>query len=148
MSKSKIDLSVYGVLDPARTRGRNLDELTDLQGLSKSYPWLAFLMLLLMFSMAGIPLTVGFYAKLNILQAVVGEGLIGLAAIAVVSSVIGAYYYLRIVKLMYFDEDPQDQIIASLPVGNVTILSIHSLLVVALFISPQFLMALCIQAIG
>jgi NADH-quinone oxidoreductase subunit N len=140
--------AVFGILLVTARVNRTINDLTDLQGLSKSYPWLAFLMLLLMFSMAGIPLTVGFYAKLNILQAVIGEGLIGLAAIAVVSSVIGAYYYLRIVKLMYFDEDPQDQIIASLPVANVTILSIHSLLVVALFISPQFLMALCIQAIG
>ncbi|MEM8844638.1 MAG: NADH-quinone oxidoreductase subunit NuoN [Pseudomonadota bacterium] len=140
--------AVFGILLCAARVNRPLENLADLQGLSKAYPWLAFLMLLLMFSMAGIPLTVGFYAKLNILQAVVGQGEIILAAIAVVSSVIGAFYYLRVVKLMYFDDNEDESVVARLPVPNTLVLSAHSLLVVALFISPQFLMTWCIQALG
>ena len=140
--------AVFGILLCTARVNRPIEALVDLQGLSKTYPWMAFLMLLLMFSMAGIPLTIGFYAKLNILQVVIGDGEIILAAIAVVSSVIGAYYYLRVVKLMYFDEDQQQSLVASLPTGNVAVLSVHSLLVVALFISPQFLMELCIRSLG
>ena len=140
--------AVFGMLLVTARVNLTIEDLSDLKGLSQSYPWLAFLMLLLMFSMAGIPLTVGFYAKLNILQVVIGEGLISLAVIGVVASVIGAYYYLRVVKLMYFDEDEEGKIIASLPTANVAVLSIHSLLVIALFISPQFLMALCLQAMS
>ena len=140
--------AVFGILLCAARVNRPLEELSDLQGLSKAYPWLAFLMLLLMFSMAGIPLTVGFYAKLNILQAVIGSGEIILAIIAVVSSVIGAFYYLRVVKLMYFDEDEQHDVIASLPTGNILVLSVHSLMVVVLFITPQYLLNLCLWSLG
>ena len=81
--------------------GENLD---DFKGLNQRSPWYAFVMLLLMFSLAGVPPTVGFYAKLVVLSAAVKAGQIWLAVAAVAFSVIGAYYYLRVVKLMYFDE--------------------------------------------
>ena len=139
--------AVFGILLCAERMNYRLEELDDLKGLSKIYPWLAFLMLLLMFSMAGIPMTVGFYAKLNVLQALVADGGVTLAIIAVVSSVIGAFYYLRVIKLMYFEEGEIQQA-SPMPTGHITVLSIHSLLVVGLFIFPQMLMEMCKQAIG
>lgn len=134
--------AVFGILLCAGRMGRDIVELSDLQGLSRHIPWLAFLLLLLMFSMAGIPLTVGFYAKLNILQVVVGNGQILAAVIAVVTSVIGAFYYLRVIKLMYFD-DCEEQGATTMPVVHGSVLSIHALLVVALFLFPQYLIGLC-----
>ena len=129
------------------TRGDfEAENLDDYRGLNQRSPWYAFLMLLLMFSMAGVPPTVGFYAKLSVLQAVVQIGLWPVAVIAVVFSLIGAYYYLRIVKLMYFDA-PQDNapITAS---GDVrAVLSVNGLAVLVLGVMPQPLMVLCIEAI-
>ncbi len=137
--------AVFGVLLCCSKMNYQIEELNDLQGFGKSYPWLAFLMLLLMFSMAGIPMTVGFYAKLNILQAVIFSGELIIAIIAVVSSVIGAFYYLRVVKLMYFDEVNEYQPV-SMPAGQVAVLSTHTLLVIVLFLFPQLLLDLCAQA--
>ena len=137
--------AVFGILLCCSKMNYSIEELSDLQGFSKSYPWLAFLMLLLMFSMAGIPMTVGFYAKLNILQAVIFSGQLVIAIIAVVSSVIGAFYYLRVIKLMYFDEAKEFQNV-SMPAGQITVLSTHTLLVIALFLFPQVLLDLCMQA--
>ena len=134
--------AVFGILLCSARMGLDIVELSDLQGLSKHIPWLAFLLLLLMFSMAGIPLTVGFYAKLNILQVVVSNGEIVAAIIAVITSVIGAFYYLRVIKLMYFD-DCADRSTTEMPVIHGSMLSLHSLLVVALFLFPQYLIGLC-----
>ncbi len=136
--------AVFGILLCCSKMKYQIEELTDLQGLSKSYPWLAFLMLLLMFSMAGIPMTVGFYAKLNILQSVIYSGELIIAIIAVISSVIGAFYYLRVIKLMYFD-DGEDIQHVSMPGGQVTVLSAHTLLVILLFVFPQLLLDVCIR---
>ncbi len=137
--------AVFGVLLCCERMDYKIEELSDLQGMAKSYPWLAFLLLLLMFSMAGIPMTVGFYAKLNILQALIADDGLILAIIAVVSSVIGAYYYLRVIKLMYFDDN---EIVRehAMPAGHISMLSVHSLLVVGLFLFPQALIQLCQQA--
>ncbi len=101
-------LGAFGIILLLTRGGFEAEELDDYKGLNQRSPWYAFLMLLLMFSMAGIPPTVGFYAKLSVLQAVVQIGLWWVAVIAVIFSLIGAFYYLRIVKLMYFDA-PQDQ---------------------------------------
>jgi NADH-quinone oxidoreductase subunit N len=99
-------------------------------------------MLILMFSMAGVPPTVGFYAKLSVLRAVVDIGMVWLAVTAVIFSVIGAFYYLRIVKLMYFDRAEDDTPLNS-PFDMNAILSINGLTVLALGIYPSALMALC-----
>jgi len=127
-------------------RGFEADDLDDLKGLNQRDPWLAFLLLLLMFSLAGIPPTVGFYAKLAVLQAVIGAGFVWLAVVAVAFALIGAFYYLRVVKLMYFD-DPQDA--TPLPAtGDVrALLSVNALLVLALGLLPGGLMDLCQRAI-
>jgi NADH-quinone oxidoreductase subunit N len=84
--------------------GEEFDQLEDYRGLNARNPWLAFMMLLIMFSMAGVPPTVGFFAKLGLLEALVEAHLVWLAALALLFAIIGAYYYLRMVMLMYFEE--------------------------------------------
>lgn len=139
--------AVFGVLLCSERMGYIMEELDDMKGMAKAYPWLAFLLLILVFSMAGIPLTVGFYAKLTILQALISNGGVILAIVAVVSSVIGAFYYLRVIKLMYFDDEAVERV-GTIPAGNIVVLSFHSLLVVGLFLSPQLLIQMCQQAFG
>lgn len=134
--------AVFGVLLLAERVDISITQLDDLRGLSQRSPWLALFMLLLMFSMAGIPLTIGFYAKLNILQVVVANGDVLAAVVAVITSVIGAFYYLRVIKLMYFD-DANVTSSASLPSGQLILLGLHSISMVMLFIYPQYLIVLC-----
>ncbi len=139
-------LGAFGIILLLSRDGFEAENLDDYKGLNQRSPWYAFLMLLLMFSMAGIPPTVGFYAKLSVLQAVVQIGWWWVAVIAVVFSLIGAFYYLRIVKLMYFDAplDPAP-VTAS---GDVrALLSANGLAVLVLGIAPQPLMVLCIEAV-
>jgi NADH-quinone oxidoreductase subunit N len=97
----------FGMIILLSRAGFEAEQLNDFRGLNQRSPWYAFVMLLLMFSMAGVPPTVGFYAKLLVIQSVIEVGLIWLAVAAVVLAVIGAYYYLRVVRLMYF-EDAED----------------------------------------
>ena len=99
-----VTLGAFGVILALSSEGVEADLIEDYSGLNQSHPWAAFIMLLLMFSLAGIPPTIGFYAKLSVLQAVVNAGMTWVAVVAVVLSVIGAFYYLRIVKVMYFDD--------------------------------------------
>ena len=103
-----MSLGAFGMLLFLSRAGFDCENLDDLQGPQpQRSPWYAFIMLVLMFSLAGIPPTAGFYAKLAVLSAAVTAGQVWLAVAAVVLSLIGAFYYLRIVKLMYFDE-PKD----------------------------------------
>lgn len=97
-------LGAFAIIMLLSRANTDLDQINDLKGLNRRHPWIAFLMLILMFSMAGIPPTLGFYAKLLVLSSVVNANMTWLAVLAVIASVIGAYYYLRIVKVMYFDE--------------------------------------------
>jgi NADH-quinone oxidoreductase subunit N len=139
-------LGSFGIILLLARSGFEAENLEDYKGLNQRSPWYAFLMLLLMFSMAGIPPTVGFYAKLSVLQAVVHIGMWWIAVVAVLFSLIGAFYYLRIVKLMYFDA-PVDTapITAS---GDVrALLSVNGLAVLVLGITPQPLLVLCIEAV-
>jgi NADH-quinone oxidoreductase subunit N len=110
-----MSLGGFGMILLLSRAGFEADKLDDFKGLNRRSPWLAFLMLLLMFSMAGIPPTVGFYAKLAVLQAVVEIGYVWLAVAAVMFSLIGAFYYLRIVKLMYFDTPHDTEAISACP---------------------------------
>ena len=122
----------------------DVDELSELKGLGKSHPWLAFIMLLLMFSMTGMPLTVGFYAKLYVLQSLVYNDFIWLAILAVIMSIVGAYYYLRVIKYMYFDE-LQESLSAHKELVANTVISINGLLIVGLFIFPNYLLDYCVR---
>jgi NADH-quinone oxidoreductase subunit N len=142
-----MSLGGFGMILLLSRAGFEADQLDDFKGLNRRSPWLAFLMLLLMFSMAGVPPTVGFYAKLSVLQAVVEIGYVWLAVAAVLFSLIGAFYYLRIVKLMYFDTPHDTEAISACPDARV-IMSANGLAVLALGILPQPLMAVCMYAIG
>lgn len=126
--------------------GFEAENINDFKGLSKRNSWYAFVTLLLMLSLAGIPPMIGFYAKFSVLQAVVNAGYIWLAVAAVLFSLVGAFYYLRIIKLMYFDE-PEDTEVLS-PNSDVKILlSANGFAVLALGIFPQALMSLSLYAI-
>src|SRR5690606_28226037 len=97
-------LVTFGLILLLSRSGFECEELSDLKGLNRRNPLLAGVLLLSMFSLAGIPPLAGFYAKLAVLQALIGAGHIAIAVVAVVCSLIGAFYYLRVVKLAYFDE--------------------------------------------
>jgi NADH-quinone oxidoreductase subunit N len=126
--------------------GFEADSLDDFKGLNQRSPWYAFLMLLIMFSLAGVPPVVGFYAKLSVFQAVMAAGMTWLVVVAVLFSLIGAFYYLRVVKLMYFDE-PQDRMSLT-PTADVrALLTINGVAVLVLGLLPGGLMDLCQRAI-
>jgi NADH-quinone oxidoreductase subunit N len=139
-------LGSFGVIMLLARSGFEAENLSDLKGLNKRSPWFAFVMLLLMFSLAGIPPLMGFYAKLSVLQAVLASGQIWLAVLAVLFSLIGAFYYLRVVKLMYFDE-PADQGVIVADTDMRIVLSVNGLAVLALGLMPGSLMAACSAAI-
>ena len=143
---SVMSLGAFGMIIVLSRQGFEADNLDDFKGLNRRSPWLAFLMLLFMFSMAGVPPTAGFYAKLLVVQAVIEAGYLWLAVVAVLFSVIGAYYYLRIVKLMYFDA-PQDA--APLEAGGDVraFLSVNALALIVLTPWIGALMDLCTRAI-
>jgi NADH-quinone oxidoreductase subunit N len=137
-----MNLGAFGMILLLSRAGFEAENLEDFRGLNRRSPWYAFLMLLLMFSMAGVPPTVGFYAKLAVLQAVISAGLVWLAVVAVLFSLIGAYYYLRLVKLMYFDEPTDTAPIAPRAAVRV-VLSANGLAMLIFGILPEPLMALC-----
>jgi NADH-quinone oxidoreductase subunit N len=141
-----MSLGGFGMILLLSHAGFESENLDDFKGLNQRHPWYAFMMLLLMFSMAGVPPTVGFYAKLSVLQAALSAGFLWLVVLAVLLSVVGAYYYLRVVKLMYFDEPQRNDEIR--PQVDIRILmSANGLAILALGILPQPLMALCGYAV-
>ena len=154
-----ISMGGFAVIMYLSHKGKEADQLDDLKGLSSTHPWVAFMMMLFLFAMAGVPPTVGFYAKLSVITAVTDVNIIWLAVLAVVMSVIGAYYYLRAIKLMYFDAPEKTQLSKSgadealAPSSEVSaldfkfLLSINGLSVILLGILPGSLMALCLRAI-
>jgi NADH-quinone oxidoreductase subunit N len=97
-------LGSFAVILAMRQKGQMVEEIADLSGLAKSQPWLAHIFAAILFSMAGIPPLVGFFGKWMVFAAAVNQGLFVLAVIGVVTSVVSAYYYVRIIKVMYFDE--------------------------------------------
>jgi len=137
-----MSLGGFGMIILLSRNGFEADQLEDFRGLNERSPWFAFIMLILMFSMAGVPPTVGFYAKLSVLRAVIDVGMVWLAVVAIIFSVIGAFYYLRIIKLMYFDRAEDDTPLSS-PFDMNAVMSVNGLAVLALGIYPSALMALC-----
>lgn len=136
----------FGMIILLSRSGFEADKLDDFKGLNERSPWMAAMMLILMFSMAGVPPTVGFYAKLAVLQSVVDVGLVWLAVTAVVFSVIGAFYYLRVVKVMYFDK-PLDNSNIEAGMDMKLVLSANSLAMLVLGIFPAALMQWCIAVL-
>ncbi len=140
-------LGAFGMILLLSRQGVEIEQLDQLKGLNQRSPWYAFIMLLLMFSMAGVPPTLGFYAKFAVLQAALQAGFVGLVIFAVLMAVIGAFYYLRIIKLMYFDE-PAD-ITPIKPTSDVAwVMGINGMLVLLIGLMPEWLMELCAYAIA
>jgi len=139
-------LASFGVILLLSREGFECDRLDDLKGLNQRSPWWAFIMLLTMFSLAGVPPTVGFYAKFAVIEAAVNAQFIWLAVAAVLASLVGAFYYLRIVKLMYFD-DAADRSPIEARGDARAILSLNGLALLVLGILPQPLMGLCVVAL-
>jgi NADH-quinone oxidoreductase subunit N len=142
-------LGTFGVIMLLSRQGFESEQIDDLKGLARRSPWYAAVMAIFMFSLAGLPPTVGFYAKLAVLQALVSTdstGLIVLAVIAVLASLIGAYYYLRLIKVMFFDAPVDTSPIVS-PIDVRALLSINGIAVLAFGLLPGGLMTACAQAI-
>jgi NADH-quinone oxidoreductase subunit N len=132
----------FGMILLLARAGLESDELDDFKGLNKRSPWFAAVMMMMMFSMAGIPFFVGFFAKFSVLQAVVIAGHLWLALAAVLFSLIGAFYYLRVVKIMYFDQ-PKDMTPIKAPTDMKFLMSANGLAVALLGIFPNGLMMAC-----
>jgi NADH-quinone oxidoreductase subunit N len=139
----------FGMLVFLSHKGFECENLDDLKGLNRRNPWYAFIMLLIMFSLAGVPPTAGFYAKLVVLSAAVNAGQLWLAVFAVATSVIGAYYYLRVVKLMYSmsRKTPQGVLAFTGQTPACACCSRNGLALLALGLLPQPLLSLCFVAI-
>jgi len=140
-------LASFGMILLLSREGFEAENLEDFKGLNQRSPWYAFLMLIVMFSLAGIPPTVGFFAKLAVLQAALAAGWLWLVVFAVLMSVIGAFYYLRVVKLMYMDQPVDTAPI----VGDATmrgVLAVNTLALLVLGVAPGGLLELCRLAIA
>ncbi|NYT85473.1 NADH-quinone oxidoreductase subunit NuoN [Pollutimonas harenae] len=140
-------LVTFGLIMLLSRRGFECEEISDLKGLNRRSPIMAAMLMLAMFSLAGIPPLAGFYAKLAVLQALVGAGHVAFAVVAVIFSLIGAFYYLRVVKVAYFDEPEGDAEPISNGVITSGLMSVNGLLIIALGVLPSGLMALCVRVI-
>ena len=137
-----MSLGAFGMVLLLSRGGYEADNLEDFKGLNKRSPWFALMMAILMFSMAGIPFFVGFFAKFSVLLAAVAAGHVAVVVLAVIFSLIGAYYYLRVVKLMYFD-DPVDAASIRAGLDMRLLISLNGLAVALFGLFPDSLMMLC-----
>jgi NADH-quinone oxidoreductase subunit N len=139
-------LGGFGMILLLSRKGFEADRIEDFKGLNDRNPWFAFILMLLLISMIGVPGTAGFVAKLSVLQAVIGVDRIGLAVFAVILSVIGAFYYLRVIKLMYFDKPDDANPLSSHTDVNIA-LSANGLIILLLGIFPSLLMSICFASL-
>jgi NADH-quinone oxidoreductase subunit N len=137
-------LGAFGMITLLSQSGMEMNELSDFSGFSNRNPWLAFMMLIMMFSLAGIPPFVGFIAKVGVLEALIKVHSVWLAVVAIIFSIIGSYYYIRVVKVMYFEED-KSTVKKSIVVSQslVAAASMNGLLLLLLGIFPTQLFILC-----
>lgn len=139
--------AAFGLIVLLSNRGMEINSIDDLKGLNRRNPWLAFMMLIVMFSMAGVPPTVGFFTKLLVLKALVDANLTWVAIVGLLFTVIGAYYYLRIVKIMYFDEPHSvDPIVISK--ASTVVYSANCLALLYFGLFPTVIITACINAFG
>jgi len=141
-----MSLAAFGVVLALSRAGFECEKISDLKGLNQRNSWYALLMLLTMFSMAGIPPLAGFYAKFAVIRAALDAQFVPLAVFAVMMSLIGAFYYLRVVKTMYFDDADDSSPIALRPEMHLT-LSVNALALLALGVLPEHLLALCVDVV-
>jgi NADH-quinone oxidoreductase subunit N len=138
-------LGSFGLIMMLSRSGFEAEELADFKGMARRSPWFAVVMTILMFSLAGVPPMMGFMAKWSVLQAVASTGQIWLAVVAVLFSLIGAFYYLRVVKTMWFDE-AVDATPIKTPLDMQFALSINGIAVVLLGLMPGSLLGACMKA--
>jgi NADH-quinone oxidoreductase subunit N len=137
----------FGMIILLSARGVEAENIADFKGLNQRNSWYAAIMAMVMFSMAGVPVFVGFFAKWLVIKAVLDAGLMSMAILAVVFSVIGAFYYLRVVKLMYFD-DPETEAVIQAPVDFGAAISLNGLLMLGLGLFSSSLIAVCMTSFG
>jgi NADH-quinone oxidoreductase subunit N len=140
-------LGAFGIIILLSRRGYEAENLSDFKGLNQRSPWTAVMMMFIMLSLAGIPPLVGFFGKLNVIDAVLSSGYTGLAILMVLASVVGAYYYLRVIWYMYFEE-AEDQAVLQASTDTRVVLSLNAVAVLALGIVPGWLWALCVTILA
>ena len=137
-----MSVGAFGMIVLLSRAGFEAENIEDFKGLNQKSPWFAFVMMAIMFSMAGVPPFLGFWAKISVLQEAVNSGLLWLAVVGVVASVIGAFYYLRIIKVVYFDK-PVDETPLQASMDIRLTLSVNGLAILALGLYPTALITLC-----
>ena len=142
-----MSVAAFGMVILLSAKGIEAEQIDDFKGLNQRNPFYAAIMGLVMFSMAGVPPMVGFFAKLMVLQAVVEAGMIWLAVTAVVFAVIGAFYYLRVIKFMYFDE-PESEAAITAPVDFGAALTLNGIMILGLGIFSSSLITICMASFG
>jgi NADH-quinone oxidoreductase subunit N len=140
-------LGAFGIIILLSRRGYDAELLSDFKGLNQRSPWTAVMMMMIMLSLAGIPPLVGFFGKLNVIDAVLSSGYTGLAVLMVLASVVGAYYYLRVIWYMYFEE-AEDLAVLQAGTDTRVVLSLNALAVLALGVVPGWLWALCVTVLS
>ena len=138
----------FGILMLLSNKDIECENISDLAGLNQKHPWYAFLMLLAMFSMAGIPPLMGFYAKLAVIKVLLAQGFVWVSVYAVIMSLIGAFYYLRVVKTMYFDAPTEHNQLIDMSGLAKVVLSVNALLLLVWGIMPDMVMQWCINALS
>ena len=144
---SLMSAAAFGMVILLSHHGVEAEKLDDFKGLNQRNGWYAAIMAMVMFSMAGVPVFVGFFAKWLVIKAALDAGLIWLAVLAVVFSVVGAFYYLRVVKLMYFD-DPPTEVPIDAPVDFRAVISINGIMMIGLGIFSSALISVCMASFG
>lgn len=140
-------VAAFGMIIALARTGFEFDEIKDFKGLNERNPWLAAMMLIIMFSMAGIPPFIGFYAKLVVLQEVITAGFVWLAIVGVVTAVLGAFYYLRVVKVMYFDSATSEGELKATTREMAIAVSVFSLALLVLGLMPAWLMSVAYDSL-
>jgi NADH-quinone oxidoreductase subunit N len=137
----------FGIVILLSRRGYDAENISDFKGLNARSPWSALMMMMIMLSLAGIPPLVGFFGKLNVIDAVLSSGYTGLAILMVLASVVGAYYYLRVIWYMYFDA-VEDQAVLQASTDTRVVLSLNAIAVLALGLVPGWLWTLCSRVLS
>jgi NADH-quinone oxidoreductase subunit N len=144
---SLMSAAAFGMIVLLSSRGVEAENLEDFKGLNQRNPWYAAIMAMVMFSMAGVPVFVGFFAKWLVIKAALDAGLVWLAIVAVIFSVVGSFYYIRVVKLMYFDEPISESPIDA-PVDFRAVISLNGVMMLGLGIFSSSLISICMSSFG
>ena len=149
VSYALMSVAAFGVMLALTRSGFECEEIADLKGLNQKSPWMAFLMMLVMLSLAGVPPLLGFWAKVLVLEAAIHAGMLWLAIVGVVFAIVGLYYYLHVIKTMYFDKPAEGSLLQAKPDATMrTVLSLNTLSLLALGLYWGPLLGWCRQAFG